>query len=147
MGSAKMVDKKFYLSAPRSIQEIGMRAQIVSFLISHGITAGNAINDPDNNKQVIVAVRAENDNKINEIRDELVAHLNKLSQNDLCYSEFPKDITATKIMDLSNPHPVVVLELGGLSDGLMLEQTSKGAGAMKQLVKVLEHIDNTKFLH
>ncbi|OIO21690.1 hypothetical protein AUJ17_01955 [Candidatus Micrarchaeota archaeon CG1_02_47_40] len=129
-----MVEKKFYLESSSSpLQEVGMRAQVVSFLIGRGIKEGNALNDSDNINRVIVAISANNEQKIKEIRDELVKHLNKLHKNKFCYSDFPKDIIASDLLGLDNPHPVLVLPLTELSSSLMLEQTSKGVGAMRYL--------------
>lgn len=134
-----MPEKKFYLES--KLQEIGMRAQIVSFLIGHGVKEGNAMNDPENEKRVIVAVREDTEQKIEEIRKELVGHLNKLNKNDLCYGKFPGDITASGLMDLNNPHQVVLLRLSELSDSIMLEQTSKGVGAMRLLAETLKPLE------
>jgi hypothetical protein len=133
-----MTEKKFYLESPtKPLQEIGMRAQVISFLIANGIKDGNALNDSANSKRVIVAVRADDEKKIKEIKDELVRHLNKLHANDFCYSEFPHDIQAGELMELTNPQPVVILSLNELANSLMLEQTSKGVGAMRYLANAL----------
>jgi len=129
-----MVEKKFFLESDSPLQEIGMRAQVISFLMAQGVKEGNAINDTDK-KKVIVAIRAEDENKIKEIKNHLVQHLNKLYENNFCYQEFPSDIKASELMDLNNPHPVTTMPLTELSNSLMLEQTSKGVGAMKYLAK------------
>ena len=138
------MEKKFYIeSATHSMQDIGMRAQIVSFLIASGISRGNAVNDNEDTHKVIVVI-ATNETKdteiknIENIRDTLVKHLNSLNKKgdtDFCYSKFPTDITASNLMELNNPHPAVVLDLTILSNSLMLEQTSKGAGAMIRLAE------------
>ena len=143
------MEKKFYVeSATSSIQDIGLRAQIVSFLIASGISRGNAVNDNENQHKVIVVI-ATNETKDNEIknieniRDALVMHLNSLNKKgatDFCYSKFPTDITASSLMELTNPHPVVVLDLTTLSNSLMLEQTSKGAGAMIRLAESMGNL-------
>jgi hypothetical protein len=125
-----MPEKKFYLESSLPLQEIGLRTQVVSFLIAQGIKEGNAVNDPGNTKKVIIAIRDDNENKIRQVRDDLVKHLNKLSKNDFCYGNFPNDLRASELMDLNNPHPVAILRLSDLASSLMLEQTSKGVGAM-----------------
>jgi hypothetical protein len=131
-------EKKFYLKADAPIQEIGMRAQIVSFLIANGVKEGNVVNDPDDKRKVIVAVRADDEKKIEQVKNDLVSHLRKLNKNDLCYSEFPSELTASELQELNNPHSLPVISLGDLASSLMLEQTSKGVGAMKFLAKTLE---------
>lgn len=133
-----MAEKKFYLESASSLQEIGLRPQIISFLISNGIGEGNAINDMDNQKKVIVAVRLADERKIKEVKEQLVKHLNNLHKNDFCYSNFPQDIQATELMELSNPHTVMILPLNDLANSLMLEQTSKGVGAMLHLSNTLK---------
>ncbi len=139
-----MVEKKFYLSSKKGLQEIGMRAQIVSFLIAHGIKKGNAINDPKDTHKVIVAVSDEKEEKIEDIRKELARYLKGLSKND-CYKEFPRDISASRLMELNNPHPISVVGLSELSHSLMLEQTSKGVGAMRSIVDAI-HENSTMML-
>lgn len=139
-----MTEKKFYLESPtKPLQEIGMRAQVISFLMANGIKDGNALNDSTNPKRVIVAVRADDEKKIKEVKDELVRHLNKLHANDFCYSEFPRDIQAGELMELNNPQPVVILSLNELANSLMLEQTSKGVGAMKYLGSSVKNLADT----
>jgi len=134
-----MPEKKFYLeSSTKPLQEIGMRAQVISFLIANGIKDGNALNDPTNSRKVIVAVRADDEKKIKDIREDLVRHLNKLHDNDFCYSEFPSDIRASDLMELDNPHSVAIISLNELANSLMLEQTSKGVGAMRYLANTLK---------
>ncbi|MBI5046709.1 hypothetical protein HZC07_03175 [Candidatus Micrarchaeota archaeon] len=133
-----MSEKKFILESDSPLQEIGMRAHVISFLMAHGIKEGNAINDPENQKKVIVALRAEDDKRINEIKEGLVQHLNKLHKNDFCYSTFPQDIKAGELKELNNPHIVVLLPLNDLASSLMLEQTSKGVGAMRYLADTLK---------
>ncbi len=115
------------------------RAQAVSFLISQGVERGNVLNDPEDKKKVIVAINAESDGRIDEIKVELVKFLNKLNEEDPeCYSHFPRDISASKLYELANPHAVRILSLSQLSSSLMLEQTSKGVGAMLSLSAVLK---------
>jgi len=126
-----MTEKKFYLQSSSPLQEIGMRAQVISFLIAEGIKEGNALNDPEDKKKVIVAVPADNEERINQVRSDLISHLNQLYKNDFCYQNFPRDITASELHELTNPHPVMVLPLNDLANSLMLEQTGKGVGAMK----------------
>ena len=133
-----MVIKKFYLESTKPLQEVGMRAQVISYLIAQGVKEGNAINDSDNKKKVIVAVQADTEGRIKDIRDELVRYLNKLHENDFCYSKFPNDIQASELMELSNPHYVTILPLNELANSLMLEQTSKGVGAMLYLADNLK---------
>ncbi|MFH1094891.1 MAG: hypothetical protein V1728_01620 [Candidatus Micrarchaeota archaeon] len=127
------MEKKFYLqSADKPLQEIGLRAQVVSFLMAQGVKEGNVLNDEEDEKKVIVAIRTDDkdDTKINDLRDMLVKHLNGLNKNDLCYSNFPNNLIASELHDLNNPHVVGVLNMSDLATSLMLEQTSKGAGAM-----------------
>ncbi len=133
-----MAEKKFYLESDSPLQEIGMRAQVISFLIAQGIENGNAINDSENQKRVIVAVRADEETQIRDVKDRLVQYLNNLHTNDFCYKNFPKDIRATELFDLDNPHLVRIISLNTLANCLMLEQTSKGVGAMRYLAKTLE---------
>ncbi len=133
-----MPEKKFYLTSNAPLQEIGMRPQVISFLIANGIKDGNAVNDSSDRNKVIVAIRAENEVKINEVKNELVKHLNSLHNNDFCYGNFPHDIAASDLMELSNPHYVMILPLNELANSLMLEQTSKGVGAMKYLADTLK---------
>lgn len=133
-----MTEKKFHLESNSPLQEIGLRAQVISFLIARGIKEGNAINDDTNQKRVIVAIRADSEARIQEIKEELVNYLNKLNKNDFCYSHFPSDIRAGDLADLNNPHSVSVLPLNDLANSLMLEQTSKGVGAMKYLADTLK---------
>ena len=130
-----MAEKKFYLESEKPLQEIGMRAQVISFLISRGVIEGNAINDPKSSKKVIVVIRAEDENKIKEIKSELVKYLNKLRKNDFCYSKFPQDIKASDLLELNNPRHISLINLNILANSLMLEQTSKGVGAMKYLAE------------
>jgi len=137
-----LLEKKFYLISKSPLQEIGMRAQVISFLIAQGIKEGNAINDSGDIKKVIVAIRAENEAKINEVKNELVRHLNSLHNNDFCYSNFPFDISASNLTGLNNPHAVIVLPLNELANSLMLEQTSKGVGAMKYLADTLKPLQS-----
>ena len=137
-----MTEKKFYLeSATVPLQEIGMRSQVISFLIAQGIKEGNAVNDSTNQKIVIVAVRAESEGKIKEIRDDMVKHLNGLHNNDFCYKDFPHDITASELHELNNPHALMVIPLTDLASSLMLEQTSKGVGAMRYLAETLKPLE------
>ncbi|OIO26908.1 hypothetical protein AUJ15_00425 [Candidatus Micrarchaeota archaeon CG1_02_55_41] len=143
-----MVDKKFYLISQKSnLQRIGLRAQIVSFLIANSIDKGNALNDLTNKQKVIVAINFESKPPNSEIdiatiaglKTELLEYLNGLSQADSeCYASIPNDITAGELVDLNNPHPVAVLDLQKLSASLMLEQTSKGVGAMLNLSKTIK---------
>ncbi|MFH1199771.1 MAG: hypothetical protein V1708_01760 [Candidatus Micrarchaeota archaeon] len=136
------MEKKFFLESNSDLQRIGVRAQIVSFLIEHGILEGNALNDESSSKKVVVAIKYESKppaaktelDEINRLKHELAAHLNALSSHDAeCYGQFPTDITASELYDLSNPHAVPLLDLQRLSSSLMLEQTSKGVGAMLSL--------------
>ncbi len=131
-----MPEKKFYLESTRPLQGIGMRVQVVSFLISKNVMYGNVINDAENTAKVIVAVRDNDENKIRQVKEELVKYLNNLHKDDFCYEHFPQDITASELMELNNPHSIEILPLGSnLADSLMLEQTSKGVGAMIFLAK------------
>lgn len=126
-----MVEKKFVLSSASELQRIGLRAQIVSFLISEGVKEGNALNDLQDKNKVIVAVRQDYEKQIEQVKKDLVAYLNRLNESDpVSYGHFPKDIQASGLMELNNPHPIKVLTLTDLADSLMLEQTSKGVGAM-----------------
>ncbi len=129
------------------MQRIGLRAQVVSFLIEHGINEGNALNDQTNRRKVLVAVKYEAkppDSRvevaeINRLKAELVAHLNGLSELDKeCYGQMPRDISATELLDLSNPQIVATVDLQKLSASLMLEQTSKGVEAMLSLSHTLK---------
>ncbi len=131
-----MAEKKFYLSsATKPLQEIGMRAQVVSFLMGVGVKRGNALNDSENKNRVIVAIQLENESDIQVVRDELVRHLNKLHEDKLCFGSFPSDIAASELVDLNNPHAVSVMDFNFVANSLMLEQTSKGAGAMIYMAK------------
>lgn len=142
-----VIEKKFYLESGSKIQEIGLRMQIASFLIASGITEGNAINDEDP-KKVIVAIRAADEKQIEEIKENLVKHLNKLHGNDFCYENFPSDISASDLFELNNPHTVNVIYLNNLADSLMLEQTSKGAGAMNHMADNMNRMaDSLKLLN
>ncbi len=135
-----MVEKKFFLeSKTAELQRIGLRAQIVSFLIQEGIGKGNVLNDPENKNKVVVALSISfipedpvaEENKIKKIKTELVEYLNGLSSADnVCYNQFPSDISATNLFDLNNPRQISIVDLSALSSALMLEQTSKGVGAM-----------------
>jgi len=134
-----MAEKKFFLQSSAELQRIGLRAQIVSFLIAHGIREGNALNDLENKKKVIIAIRAEEEKAIEQVKTELVRYLNKLKYEDEeCYGQFPTDITASELTDLNNPHSIKILSLTDLANSLMLEQTSKGVGAMLSLTNVLK---------
>ncbi|MFH0835625.1 MAG: hypothetical protein V1834_00495 [Candidatus Micrarchaeota archaeon] len=143
-----MVEKKFYLNSKSGkLQRIGLRAQIVSFLIENGIEKGNALNDPSDRNKVIVAVsftsnppKAETEIKeIERIEKALVDHLNSLSALDeQCYHQMPSDITGSELHNLSNPRSITVMDLQKLSASLMLEQTSKGVGAMLFLTETLK---------
>lgn len=134
-----MAEKKFYLESSQELQRIGLRAQVVSYLIAQGIERGNVQNDLQNKKKVIVAISAKEEREIEETRDGLVAYLNKLHDEDFqCYGQFPTDVRATALFALDNPHPIVVLDLNKLANSLMLEQTSKGVGAMLSLPEALK---------
>ncbi|MBI3587864.1 hypothetical protein HY995_01550 [Candidatus Micrarchaeota archaeon] len=134
-----MAEKKFYLESDSELQRIGLRAQVVSFLIAQGIERGNALNDPENKKRVVVAIGADADSRIEEVRDELVKFLNKLHDDDpACYGQFPADIRASQLHELSNPHSIRLLDLNHLANSLMLEQTSKGVGAMLSIPASME---------
>lgn len=135
-----MAEKKFYLESTRPLQEIGMRVQIVSFLISQGIDRGNVLNDKENANKVIVAISTDEEKEIIETRDSLVEHLNNLHKNKLCYPDFPKDIHASELKELNNPTHVTILNFDKLSNSLMLEQTGKGVGAMKSLGTGLDNL-------
>jgi hypothetical protein len=138
-----VVEKKFYLESGSELQEIGLRAQIISFLMANGITDGNAINDATNQKKVIVAIRASDEAQIKEIKKNLVKHLNNLhTSSEFCYKNFPNDISASDLLELNNPHSVIILPLNTLANSLMLEQTSKGVGAMKLLAERLEPLSD-----
>jgi hypothetical protein len=137
-----MPEKKFYLESSSPLQEIGMRAQVISFLIAQGIKKGNAINDSANKNRVIVAIEAEDENRIREIKEALVNHLNPLHTNDFCYPDFPSDISASELYELNNPRNVIILPLSDLANSLMLEQTGKGVGAIKYLASTLESLKN-----
>lgn len=129
-----MAEKKFVLESSSDLQRIGLRAQIISFLVANGVREGNALNDPENKRAVIVALRAEDTGIIEQIRIGLVKHLNSLHESDsVCYEKFPTDITASELMGLDNPHIIRLLPLSNVSDSLMLEQTSKGVGALLAL--------------
>ncbi len=130
-----MIEKKFYLRSASPLQDIGMRAQIVSFLMARGVERGNALNDSDDRNKVIVAIRFENESAIREMRDELVKHLNMLHMDKLCFGSFPSDIAASELFELNNPHPVSVMDFNVVANSLMLGQTSKGAGAMIYMAK------------
>lgn len=133
-----MTEKKLILSSTSDLQRIGLRAQVAAFLIAEGVEAANVVNDVRDICKVIVALRAE-DPRINEIRAQLVMHLNRLKETDAeCYSRFPSDISAGEPESLDNPHPILLLSPTGLSSSLMLEQTSKGVGAMLSLTDVLK---------
>lgn len=134
-----MVEKKFFLQSQNDIQKIGLRAQVVSFLIQEGIKQGNVLNDTEDKKRVIVAISISNQptnqeveiDEIEKIKSGLVKHLNHLPQSDSeCYGQMPSDISATGLMDLNNPYIVSIVDLQSLSSALMLEQTSKGVGVM-----------------
>ncbi len=118
-----------------------MRAQVVSFLMAQGITEGNAMNNPTNSKKVIIVIKVDHENRIKEIKEELVKHLNKLHKNDFCYKNFPSDITASELFELDNPPSVSIIKLNILANSLMLEQTSKGVGAMKYLADTLKSLE------
>ena len=134
-----MAEKKFYLESRHELQRIGMRAQVVSFLISQGIKRGNVVNDLEHKNRVIVALATEKDGQIEEIREQLVKYLNGLKGADEdCYRHFPADVRASELTGLDNPHAVILLELNDLASSLMLEQTSKGVGAMLGLPEKLE---------
>ncbi len=144
-----MVEKKFHLESEKEIQRIGFRAQIVSFLMQEGIKSGNVFNE-GNKRRVLVAIRYDANpsnadievKEINRIKNELVGYLNSLSETDNeCYGQFPKDINATDLFDLSNPHVVNIVDLQTLSSALMLEQTSKGVGAMLSLKAALKPLE------
>ena len=130
-----MEEKKFELkSASACLQNIGMRAQIVSFLMSENVEKGNAINHPSDEHIVIVAIRLDSEEKIENIKNELVKHLNKLNaSNKMCFPKFPSDIVAGELKNLDNPSPIVVMDFTFYAHSLMLGQTSKGAGAMLTL--------------
>ena len=141
-----MVDKKFSLESNTELQRIGLRAQIVSFLIQEGIAKGNVLNDPENKKRVIVAIsisfnppnEVTESNEIEKIKTDLVGYLNNLpSVDNESYNQFPSDIIATNLSNLNNPHVINLVDLPTLSSALMLEQTSKGVGAMLSLKKEL----------
>jgi len=138
-----VAEKKFYLESNSEMQEIGLRAQVISFLIAYGITDGNAINDTTNRKKVIVAVRAADEKQIKEVKENLVQHLNNLyKSSEFCYKGFPHDIRASDLLELNNPHTVNIIPLNNLANSLMLEQTSKGVGAMKLMSESLNHMAN-----
>lgn len=138
-----MAQKKFYLeSQSGKLQQIGLRAQVVSFIMEHGINSGNVINDSGNKQKVIVAIEYKSEpidetkeiEVINSVRNELVTYLNHLKDSDPeCYNHFPTDIKATELTALNNPTPISISDLNRLSSILMLEQTSKGVGAMISL--------------
>lgn len=143
-----MVEKKFFLESESDLQRIGFRAQIVSFLIENGIERGNCSNDISNKNKVIVAIRFDSTpanseieiKEIDRIKEKLIIYLNGLSKSDPeCYSRIPDNITASKLMDLSNPQPIAIMDLQKLSASLMLEQTSKGVGAMLNLSERIEN--------
>jgi len=126
-----MAEKKFVLRSSSDLQNIGLRAQIVSFLVANGVKEGNALNDPEDKRQVIVPVRADDVKFIAELKEVLVKHINSLQEGDpVCYNHSPNDITASELMELDNPHAVRMMPLSNVSDSLMLEQTSKGVGAL-----------------
>lgn len=129
-----MVAKKFFLKSSKDLQRVGLRAQIVSHLIEQGVEKGNAVNDASDRKRVIVVVCAESEKAIEDIKNELVRHLNSLSDIDPdCYGQIPDDITASELRDLNNPNAIAAVDLQKMSASLMLEQTSKGVGAMLSL--------------
>ncbi len=134
-----MSEKKFFLESKSELQRIGLRAQVVSFLIAQGILEGNVVNDRRDRRRVIVAVHTgESDEAIEALKEELVGYLNNLKQDDPeCYGHFPTDIRASKTTGLDNPHSIRLLPLAQLANSLMLEQTSKGVGAMLTLTSVL----------
>lgn len=142
-----MAEKKFFLESVNDLQRIGLRAQVVSFLIENGIERGNVVNDQTNKKKVVVAIRfdsnpADNETEIREIeklKEELLLHLNNLSKSDPgCYGQIPSDIRASRLYDMSNPHIVTTVDLQKLSSSLMLEQTSKGVGAIYSLTEAIK---------
>ena len=144
--------KKFYLISKHELQRIGLRAQIVSFLMQNGLKNGNVVNDPADLKKVIVAMRYESEPSdaeieikvITEIRDQLVNYLNKLQTIDNeCYRHFPDDIRASELHELNNPHTVAIMDFNTLSSALMLEQTSKGVGAMLGTKTAIEKVANS----
>ncbi len=135
-----MVEKKFYIESKKPLQEIGMRAQVVSFLMAHAIKDGNVVNDADPHK-VIIAIRTDTEQRIIEIKAELVDYLNRLNKNDFCYRHFPSDIWASELMELNNPGYMAILPLNELSSSLMLEQTSKGVGAMRYIAETLKPLE------
>lgn len=134
-----MVEKKFFLKSMAELQKIGLRAQIVSFLIQEGIKRGNVVNDLEDKKKVIVAINVSYEppnqeseiNEIERIKIGLAEYLNNLSRSDYeCYSQMPTDISASDLMELNNPCNINLINLQTLSSSLMLEQTSKGVGVM-----------------
>ncbi len=134
-----VVEKKFFLESQYELHRIGLRAQIVSHLILEGVKKGNVLNDLENKKRVIVAIQITHEpqnpetevEKIESIKISLVNYLNSLkATDDECYNQYPADISATDLTELNNPYPVDILNLTDISAALMLEQTSKGVGAM-----------------
>ena len=126
-----MVELKFTLESHEGeLQRISLRVQIVSFLMQQGVEEGNAVND-ENTHKVHVAIRLDDKGKIEKIKNELVKYLNKLHDSDpISYGQFPTDITASELKPLNNPTPMTVIQLQKFAPSLMLEQTSKGTGAM-----------------
>ena len=125
--SENTVIKKFYLSpsANAKIQDVGLRAFILSNMISFGFSRGNVQNLDDG--RVIIAIEST-ENKIRQFRDYLDKRLKSESQKD--YSLIPSNILISEIKDNNNPTQLEISELKDLASALMLEQTSRGVGAI-----------------
>ena len=122
------VAKKFYLQPPakKQIQDVGLRALIISNMTEAGFKSGNAKNIDDG--RVVVAIGSDSLEKIESFRKELCKKLESESEKE--YSLVPSGITCSELKELDNPAPIILRPLNELSSSLMLEQTSRGVGAM-----------------
>ena len=124
---------KFYLS-PRDgieIQDVGLRPLVVSNLLSCGFTRGNAQNLDDG--RVVVALEG-NPSAIIAFRNYIAKRLESECKKD--YSMIPCGIGVSEIRNIDNPAPVQIYDLSQLASSLMLEETSRGVGAISKRASV-----------
>lgn len=127
MAADDTVIKKMYLSPAKGmeIQDVGLRPFIVSNLINFGFSRGNAQNLEDG--RVLVAIEGK-ESQIKGFKDYLGKRLEAESKKP--YSLIPPSISISDIRDHDNPNPVEIFDLRDLTSSLLLEETSRGVGAI-----------------
>ncbi len=118
-----------------SVQEVGLRAFIISRLIDYGLEKGDAINDISS-ESVEVRFEAQDEKIADEIRLHLEADIKKEAIGK--YSQLPKKFKISHLEKIPNPPVFELPLLQNRANSLMLHQTTKGVGVMTSIAESLQ---------